>query len=115
MVQIQQETVKYVIRTPEDGWRITGTRVSLDSVVYLYREGADPETIVLEFPSISLEQAHGVIAFYLRNRKAVEHYLCDQKHRADELRAESEKKHRALLERLRAERALRDTNSGTAP
>jgi uncharacterized protein (DUF433 family) len=53
------------------GYYIAGTRVSLDSVVYLYRDGASAEAIQDDFPSLSLEQIHGAIAFYLANKKRV--------------------------------------------
>ena len=45
-------------------YRIEGSRVSLDSIVYRYREGASAEAI-----------ADGVIAFYLENRSEVDRYL----------------------------------------
>ena len=54
------------------GYYIAGTRISLDSVVYLYRDGASAETIQDDFPSLSLEQIHGAIAFYLANKKRVD-------------------------------------------
>ena len=54
------------------GYYIAGTRGSLDSVVYLYRDGASVEAIQDDFPSLSLEQIHGAIAFYLANKKRVD-------------------------------------------
>jgi hypothetical protein len=44
---------------------LAGSRVSLASVIYEYRDGAAPETIRQNFPTLSLEQIHGAIAFYL--------------------------------------------------
>ena len=35
--------------------RIADTRVSLDSVVYSFREGLSPESIVEDFPALNLE------------------------------------------------------------
>ena len=46
--------------------------MSLDSIVYAFRSGESPETICQNFPTISLEQAYGAVAFYLRNQAAVE-------------------------------------------
>lgn len=55
------------------GWRVRGSRVSLDSVVAAFRDGLSPETIAREcFPTLSLEQVYGVIAFYLARRAAVD-------------------------------------------
>ena len=42
-------------------YRITGTRVSLDSVVYDYLSGLSPESIADNFDTMSLEQVYGAI------------------------------------------------------
>lgn len=107
MATVATEPVAYAFQTEAGGWRVTGSRVSLDSVVHMYHEGADPETIVRQFPSLSPEQVYGAIAFYLRNRKAIDAYLEEQRKRWDELRARCEEQNRPLLERLRAEKARR--------
>lgn len=58
------------------GYYIAGTRISLDSVVYEFRRGAAPETILRSFPLIgSLERVYGAITFYLAHKEEVEHYL----------------------------------------
>jgi uncharacterized protein (DUF433 family) len=63
----------------EGGYYITGTRISLDSIVYPFKNGASPEAILRSFPLIgSLERVYGAITFYLANKEAVEAYLCDQ-------------------------------------
>ena len=59
------------------GYYIAGTRVSLDSVVYLYRDGASAEDIQDDLPSLSLEQVHGAIAFYLANKKTVDENIVE--------------------------------------
>lgn len=56
---------------------VTGTRVSLDTLVYLYREGASPEGIQDELRSLSLEQIHGALAFYLANRQSVDENIAE--------------------------------------
>ncbi len=57
-------------------YRIEGTRVSLDSIVYSFQQGLSPETIANEcFPSVTLEQVYGAIAYYLANRDQVDAYL----------------------------------------
>ena len=57
------------------GYYVLGTRISLDSVVYEFRAGRSPESIVESFPLLSLEQVYGVIAFYLSNRSDIDAYL----------------------------------------
>ena len=60
----------------DGGYRVAGSRVSLDSVVYAFLEGLAPETIVAEcFPVLSLEQVYGAITFYLAHRSEVDAYL----------------------------------------
>ena len=100
-----EPAINYAFLTPEGGWRVTGSRVSLDSVVHAYWEGFSPEAIVDAFPTLNAEQVYGAIAFYLRNRAEIDSYLELQKVRWEELRQESERNNAALLQRLRAFRA----------
>jgi len=58
-----------------EGYYLADTRVSLESVVYLFLDGYSPETIVDEFPTLSLEQVYGAITFYLANRADMDAYL----------------------------------------
>ena len=53
------------------GYYVKGTRVSLDSIVYSFKDGESPETIRQNFPSLTLEQVYGAIAFYLANQSEV--------------------------------------------
>jgi uncharacterized protein (DUF433 family) len=41
------------------GYYVSGTRVSLDSIVYAYRLGESAESIRQNFPSLSLVQVYG--------------------------------------------------------
>ena len=93
---------EYVSRTPEGGWRISGTRVSLDSIIHAYWQGLSPEAIVDEWPALSLEQVHGAIAFYLGHRDEVDRYLAAQGSTWEKVRQESEAANAPLLERIRA-------------
>ena len=71
-----------------DEWYwIRGTRISLDSIVYAFREGLSPETIARDcFPSPSLEQVYGVIAYYLGHQTDLDEYLQRVAEKAEELR-----------------------------
>ncbi|NEO92857.1 MAG: DUF433 domain-containing protein [Moorea sp. SIO3G5] len=66
---------KTYIEYRDNGYWIAGTRISLDSVVYTFRNGLSPESIVQSFPLLSLEQVYGAIAFYLANREQIDTYL----------------------------------------
>lgn len=63
---IEQRDAKYWVGT---------TRVSLNSVVYSFLEGESPESIVQNFPLLSLEETYGAIAFYLANKACIDNYL----------------------------------------
>lgn len=55
---------------------ISGSRVSLESVIFPFLDGLSPETIVVEcFPTLSLEQVYGAITYYLSHRQEVDAYL----------------------------------------
>ena len=97
-------TTAYAFQTHAGGWRVTGSRVSLDSVVWGYHSGLTPEEIVAQFPSLSPEQVYGAIAFYLRNRAEIDLYLKQQEKEWEKLQAESAARMGPLLERLRARR-----------
>jgi uncharacterized protein (DUF433 family) len=91
----------YVEQIAAGGWRVAGTRVSLDSVVHAYWQGQQPEAIAADFPALTLEQIHGAIAFYLRHRAEVDQYLVDQDRRWRQFQQESAARHGPLLQRIR--------------
>ncbi len=55
--------------------RIKGTRIGIEFVLRDYQAGACPEEIVLRYPTLSLEQVHATITYYLHHRGSVEGYL----------------------------------------
>lgn len=59
------------------GLYISGTRVSLDSVVIHFQEGASPEKIVQSFPTLKLSQVYGAIAYYLDYGEMIKEYLAE--------------------------------------
>ncbi|MBI3697304.1 MAG: DUF433 domain-containing protein [Acidobacteria bacterium] len=76
---------KEYIERREDVFYVAGSRVSLDSLVYLFQEGASPETIREEFDSLTLEQVYGAIAFYLAHQSEVDAYVAEQRRRWSEM------------------------------
>jgi uncharacterized protein (DUF433 family) len=66
---------KTYIEYRHDAYWIEGTRISLDSVIYAFRDGQSPEAIGQSFPFLNLEQIYGAIAFYLANRTEIDTYL----------------------------------------
>jgi len=91
--------------TLQDGsYRIGGTRVSLDSVVYAYRRGASPESIQRSFPALTLEQVHGVLAFYLSHQAEIDQYLAEGEAVFEKLRHASRETHPLWYEKLQGAR-----------
>ncbi|MBM3752871.1 MAG: DUF433 domain-containing protein [Acidobacteria bacterium] len=54
------------------GYYVKGVRVSLDSIVHCFQQGASPEAIQEDFPVLQLSQVYGAIAFYLDNKAEVD-------------------------------------------
>jgi uncharacterized protein (DUF433 family) len=59
------------------GYYIAGTRVSLDSVVYMFRDGHSASEIQHEYGALSLPQVHRAIAFYLENQEMVDRNIAE--------------------------------------
>ena len=55
--------------------RTKGTRIGLDDVVYAFRQGLTPDEIVAHYRSLTLEQIHGALAYYLHNRAEMDDYI----------------------------------------
>lgn len=96
-----ESTVEYVTQTTQGAWRVANTRVSLDSIVHAYWDGRLPEAIVADYPTLTLEQVHGAIAFYLRHRSVIDQYLAGQDARWQQFQQESAARHGPLLQRIR--------------
>lgn len=75
----------------EDGTiRVADSRVSLESVIYEYEQGATPEQIAQMFPAIKLADIYSVIAYYLNNREFVAAYLARQEADGDAMQQQIE-------------------------
>jgi uncharacterized protein (DUF433 family) len=70
--------------------RIGGTRVTLDTLVAAFREGATAETIAEQYPSLQLDQVYTVIGYYLRHQGEVDAYLQRRQQEAAQVRQENE-------------------------
>jgi len=84
----------------DGGYRIIGTRVSLDSIVYDYLSGLSPESIADNFDSLSLEQVYGAITFYLSHRGEVDRHLMSNRAKFDALRKKARESHPLLYRKL---------------
>lgn len=73
----------YVERRHESLYLI-GSRVPLAHVVYEFKNGEAPENIQSHFPTLSLEQVYGAVAFYLANKEEVERDMVDRRRQEEE-------------------------------
>ena len=69
---------KSYVEQHDGGYWVTGTRVSLDSLVYAFWEGQTAESLAQSFPVLTLEQVYGAITYYLANREVIDAYLRQQ-------------------------------------
>jgi uncharacterized protein (DUF433 family) len=86
---------------------VENTRVTLDSVVHAFREGASAEEIAERFPAITLGGAYAAITFYLQNQAEIDAYLNRRESEAEQIRMkiESRPDAKAFRERLLARMA----------
>jgi uncharacterized protein (DUF433 family) len=93
---------KVYVRTDEAGvLRVGSTRVMLDSIVAAFQQGHSPETIRQQYPSLSLEEVYGSIAYCLAHKDEVNAYLARQDAVWREWQARTEELP-PVVERLRA-------------
>jgi uncharacterized protein (DUF433 family) len=87
--------------------RVTGSRITLDTLVAAFKKGATAEQIRDSFPSLSLRQIYGAIFYYLDHQADAEEYLKERQAEADVIRREIESRpeYDEFRERLRQRRA----------
>ncbi len=79
------------LRTDADGViRIDGTRVTLDTLVAAFTDGATAEEIAQQYPSLDLADVYAVMSYYLRRRKEIDEYLGSRATQALAVRKENE-------------------------
>ena len=96
------QTTRAYVRKDERGvLRVGDTRVMLDAVVAGFDQGLSPETITEQYPSLSLEEVYGAIAYYLANREEVDQYLLHQGELWTQLEHRFENQASPAVQRLR--------------
>ncbi|MEZ4767611.1 MAG: DUF433 domain-containing protein [Caldilineales bacterium] len=96
--------------------RVGGTRVTLDTLVAAFRQGATAEEIVLQYPTLQLADVYAVISYYLRETAEVETYLQQQAAESLEIRKQVEARFdpAGIRDRLLARRSQMVANELTA-
>jgi uncharacterized protein (DUF433 family) len=92
------------------GYYLAGSRVSLDTVLYAFRRGEAPETILEHLPAIgSLAKVYGAIAFALDHVQEIDTYLTEQERRWEEARQTNPPAIVEKVRRARHEATVRST------
>jgi uncharacterized protein (DUF433 family) len=68
--------------------RVGNTRVTLDTVIDAYHEGASAEEVARRYDSLTLADVYGVFAYYLRHQADLDRYL--EERRAAAVRSQVE-------------------------
>lgn len=88
--------------------RVGQTRVTLQSVVGLFDQGASAEEIALRFDALTLAEVYASLSFYLSHREQVLQYLAEQRQASEQARRQAEQRlpvsvvRERLLQRRRA-------------
>jgi len=90
--------------------RVGDSRVSLDTVIIAFGQGATPEQIVEDYDSLELGEVYAVISYYLQNRDEVETYLARRKVEREKLRRqiESRSNPNGIREKLLSRRQINE-------
>ena len=95
---------KEYVKKTDDVYRVGDTRVSLDSLVYLFREGMSAESMVESYPALTLEAVHGALAFYLANENEIDAYLTEGERITESQHTQSREVNADLIAKLRRAR-----------
>jgi uncharacterized protein (DUF433 family) len=90
--------------------RIGKTRVTLDTVIAVFKQGTTAEEIAYRYPSLKLADIYATIAFYLNHQQEVEVYLQQRQQQAQEIRKINEARFdsQGMRNRLLARKAERE-------
>ena len=100
---------KVYVEQRDGGYWVTGTRVSLDSLVYAFREGQTAESLAQSFPVLTLEQVYGAIAYYLAHREGIDAYLVEQEAKLTKLQQDLRQRDPMFYQKLADARRQRQT------
>ena len=70
--------------------RVGGTRITLDTIIAAFKEGATAEEIVYRYPTIRLADVYAVLSYYLRRQKEIDDYLRQRDHIAKQIRQQNQ-------------------------
>jgi uncharacterized protein (DUF433 family) len=77
----------------DDRYAVRGHRVPLTALAALWRDGASPETIRENYPSLTMAQILGSLAFYLEHQEEIDSHVLEDEATFQRLRAEDQATH----------------------
>ena len=107
MIQLALTQTTPLIQEADGTVRITGSRVTLDTIIGAFQKGATAEQIQDSFPSLSLAHIYGAIAYYLEHEAVVDTYFRERRAEAESVKHEIEGQQDTVgfRARMRARRA----------
>jgi uncharacterized protein (DUF433 family) len=86
--------------------RVGNTRVTLDTVLTAFADGATPEEISQQYPTLHLADVYSVIGYYLRHSADIDAYLHQRRVQRGTMRQQNEARFdpRGVRDRLLARR-----------
>ena len=85
------DNIAVPIHADEQGaLRVSGTRVTLDTLLARYHQGDTPEAIHEGFPTVPLTDIYAVIAYYLAHQADIDAYLQQRDAEAERIRQDVE-------------------------
>ena len=70
--------------------RILHSRITLDTLVSAFQDGATAEEIAQQYPTVSLADIYSIIGYYLRRRPELDAYLARRQQAAQQIRQQNE-------------------------
>jgi len=89
--------------------RVGGTRITLNTIIAAFSDGATAEEITQQYPSLNLADVYYVIGYYLRHPQEVETYLNQREAQAKIVRKQNESRFdpQGIRDRLLARRGIK--------
>lgn len=103
------ETQPLPLKLDSDGVvRVSGTRITFDTIIYAFLDGATSEEIAQQYPTLSLPDIYSVIGYYLNQHAKVNKYLQRREKFAAKVKQQNESRFdpNGIRDRLLARRAI---------
>src|SRR5262245_35758883 len=78
--------------------RIDGTRITVNQIAVMYKQGYSAEDIVAAYRHLSLSHVYAALAFYLGNRNEIDAELAEEDRLYDVLKKQEEERRERLAD-----------------